>query len=142
MLRVRQQCTDYAQNTQTDTKTDIIRNDLEAKKLAAAVMVVHKGSITKVPLENILYFETGEKKVFAALKSGKYEIKQRLFELEEMLSEKDFFRISRSTLINMKRTVGYKNGFNRTLLAVLSTKEELHVSRMYGESFKKRLAES
>ena len=32
--------------------------------------------------------------------------------------------------------------FNRTLLAVLSTKEELHVSRMYGESFKKRLAES
>ena len=142
MLRVRQQCTDHAANTTADIKTDVIRNDIDAKKLAAAVMVVNKGSITKVPLENILYFETGEKKVFAALKSGKYEIKQRLFELEEMLSEKDFFRISRSTLINMKRTVGYKNGFNRTLLAVLSTKEELHVSRMYGESFKKRLAES
>ena len=142
MLRIRQQHTECAQSRPDDIKTDVSRHDTDTKKSAAAVMVVNKGSITKVSLENILYFESGEKKVFAALKSGKYEIKQRLFELEEMLSEKDFFRISRSTLINMKRTVGYKNGFNRTLLAVLSTKEELHVSRMYGESFKKRLAES
>lgn len=142
MLRIRQQYTEYAQSQKNDAKPDVSRHDTDTKKSAAAVMVINKGSITKVPLENILYFESGEKKVFAALKSGKYEIKQRLFELEEMLSEKDFFRISRSTLINMKRTVGYKNGFNRTLLAVLSTKEELHVSRMYGESFKKKLAES
>lgn len=141
ILRVRQNSTESDKLRHSEVQIDLLPQGADAKKMAAAIMVINKGSMTKVPLENILYFESGEKKVYAAMKSGKYEIKQRLFELEEMLAEKNFLRISRSVIINMNKTVGYKNGFNRTLLAVLSNKEELHVSRTYGDSFKKKLEE-
>ena len=141
ILRIRQQLKKPETMVSAAVPTNFVTHDIDTKKLSATIMVVNNGSITKVPLENILYFESGEKKVFAALKSGKYEIKQRLFELEEMLTEKNFFRISRSVIINMNKTVGYKNGFNRSLLAVLSNKEELLVSRTHGTSFKKKLLE-
>jgi DNA-binding LytR/AlgR family response regulator len=100
---------------------------------------MHNSSMTRVPVENVLYFESCEKKVFAAMKNGKYEIKQRLFELEELLISKNFFRISRSVLVNMNKTVGYKVDFDRSLLAVMSDKEELRVSRTNKEAFKQRL---
>lgn len=121
--------------------TELITPGIDNRRSSATIMVLHNGSMTKVPLENIMYFESCDKKVFAAMKNGKYEIKQRLFELEDILAERDFFRISRSVIVNMKKTVGYKTGFNRTLIAVLSNKEELHVSRTNGESFKKKLEE-
>jgi len=37
--------------------------------------------------------------------------------------------------------VGYKTGFNRALVAVLSNREELSVSRTNSESFKKKMEE-
>ncbi len=140
ILRVRSGSVYSEEPRQTETQAELTV-PADNKKSSATIMVLHNGSMTKVPLENIMYFESCEKKVFAAMKNGKYEIKQRLFELEDILAERDFFRISRSVIVNMKKTVGYKTGFNRTLIAVLSNKEELHVSRTNGESFKKKLAE-
>ena len=126
---------------QTEQPADLLTANLDLKKTAAAVLVMHNGSMTKVPLENVLYFEAFEKRVFAALKSGKYEIKQRICELEDMLNGRKFIRISRSVLVNMNKVVGYKTGFDRTLLAVLSDKEELRVSRTHSDNFKKNLEE-
>ena len=126
---------------QPEQPADLLTANLDLKKTAAAVLVMHNGSMTKVPLENVLYFEAFEKRVFAALKSGKYEIKQRICELEDMLNGRKFIRISRSVLVNMNKVVGYKTGFDRTLLAVLSDKEELRVSRTHSDNFKKNLEE-
>ena len=122
-----------------EPKPECVSRAVEAKKTSATILVIRNGSMTKVPLENVLYFEAYEKRVFAALKTGKYEIKQRLFELEELLEDKNFFRISRFVLVNMDKAVGYKIGFDRGLLAVMANKEELRVSRMHCEEFKKRL---
>ena len=143
ILRVRQQAeTEQLQVfPAAEPSADLLSANLDLKKSAAAVLVMHNGSMTKVPLENVLYFEAFEKRVFAALKSGKYEIKQRICELEDMLNGRQFIRISRSVLVNMNKVVGYKTSFDRTLLAVLSDKEELRVSRKHCEDFKKNLEE-
>lgn len=126
---------------QPNVQAELIHPGIDNKKASATIMVINNGSMTKVPLENVLYFESCEKKVFAAMKNGKFEIKQRLFELEDILTDRDFFRISRSIIVNMKKTVGYKTGFNRALVAVLSNREELSVSRTNSESFKKKMEE-
>lgn len=139
ILRVRQQNQEAEKLRNSEAYSESVQPSADMKKTAATIMVMHNGSMTKVPLENVLYFESYEKKVFAAMKNGKYEIKQRLFELEELLTKKNFFRISRSVLVNMDKTVGYKVGFDRTLLAVMTDKEELRVSRTNKEEFKHRL---
>lgn len=139
LLRIRQAVDTSDNIKKTESYTEQIHSDNTHKKPSATIMVMHNGSMTKAPLENVLYFESYEKKVFAAMKNGKYEIKQRLFEMEEMLTNKNFFRISRSVIVNMDKTVGYKVGFDRALLAVMSDKEELRVSRTNKEEFKQRL---
>ena len=140
ILRVRENTAERLQ-PEGDVPADLIGSNIDLKK-SAAILVLHNGSMTKVPLEHVLYFEAYEKKVFAALKSGKYEIRQRLCELEDMLEGRNFSRISRSVLVNMERVVGYKTGFDRTLLAVLSDKEELRVSRNHTEDFKKQMEQT
>lgn len=139
ILRVRQNAAALRASRAAEQPADLLSANLDLKRSAAAILVVHNGSMTKVPLENVLYFEAYEKKVFAALKSGKYEIKQRICELEDMLEGRNFIRISRSILVNMKRVVGYRTGNDRTLTAVLADKQELRVSRMHSEDFKKQL---
>jgi DNA-binding LacI/PurR family transcriptional regulator len=142
ILRIRQAQKKAGVSMYAEPPAKTLQSDKDIKKQTATIMVMHNGSMTKVPIENILYFESYEKKVFAAMKSGRYEIKQRLFEMEEMLTNMNFFRISRSVLVNMNKTVGYKLDFDRALLAVMSDKEELRVSRTNKEEFKQRLERS
>lgn len=139
LLRVRQQLHTSDSTAPALPGTEAVPAERIDNKPAAKILVMHNSSMTRVPVENVLYFESCEKKVFAAMKNGKYEIKQRLFELEELLISKNFFRISRSVLVNMDKTVGYKVDFDRSLLAVMSDKEELRVSRTNKEAFKQRL---
>ena len=139
ILNVRQQLPPAEETRSVPAQTDVVPTVSEVKTPSATILVMHNSSMTKVHLENVLYFESYEKKVFAAMKNGKYEIKQRLFELEEQLTHKNFFRISRSVLVNMNKAVGYKVEPDRSILAVMSDREELRVSRTNKEEFKQRL---
>ena len=139
ILNVRQQLPPAEETRSVPAQTDVAPTVSEVKTPSATILVMHNSSMTKVHLENVLYFESYEKKVFAAMKNGKYEIKQRLFELEKQLTHKNFFRISRSVLVNMDKTVGYKVEPDRSILAVMSDREELRVSRTNKEEFKQRL---
>ncbi len=141
ILAVRQNTvTSEPQMEQDETEDEIFSVKQDAKKAVASIFVIKEGSMHKVLVDNILYFESFDKRVYAALKSGKYEVKQRLFEIEELLAEKNFYRISKSILANMDKVVGYKTATDRTLCAMLVNKDELRVSRNYMEDFKKKLA--
>ncbi len=122
-----------------DQTADVLTSNLDLKRSAASVLVIYNGSMTRVPLDNVLYFEACEKRVFAALKSGKYEIKQRLRELEDMLEGRRFIRISRAVLVNMGKVVGFRTCQDRTLIAVMSNKEELRVSRLHTDNFRREM---
>ncbi|MBE6879816.1 MAG: hypothetical protein E7490_03130 [Ruminococcaceae bacterium] len=98
------------------------------------------GVMCKVVVENILYFEAINSKIHIALKSGKYEIKQKLFEIEEQLNTRGFVRISKSMVLNMKKVVNFRPGPDRTIIVTLSNNEEIKVSRKYVEDFKSRLS--
>ncbi len=98
------------------------------------------GVMCKVVIENILYFVALNSKIHIALKSGKYEIKQKLFEIEEQLKTRGFVRISKSMVLNMKKVVNFRPGPDRTIIVTLSNNEEIKVSRKYVEDFKERLS--
>lgn len=101
-----------------------------------ALYIKKDGVLTKVTSDNILYFEAFDKKVFVTLKSGSFEVKSTITELEEKLESSGFMRISKSILLNTTRVTGIKVEKDRTLLALLITKQSVRVSRKYAEAFK------
>ena len=101
---------------------------------------VQKGnSLHKVSLDSILLFETEDRKTIAVMKSGRYEIKKTLSQLEELLAEKNFLRISKSTLVNLDKVISITPDADRTLLATLVGKIAVRVSRKNANLFKEKM---
>lgn len=84
-----------------------------------------------VNLLDVLYFESVDNRTFLYTEDDVLEIKQRLYELEMILSDKDFIRISKSQIININRVKSLKPEINRTILATMCNGEQLYISRKY-----------
>lgn len=80
---------------------------------------------------NILYFESVDKKTFIYTKEQVLESPLRLYEVESKLSDHDFFRASKSTIINMSKIEKLTPKLNGKLEVLLENNEKLIVSRQY-----------
>lgn len=88
---------------------------------------------------DVLYFESVDNHTFLYTQDDVMEIKQRLYELEEILSDKDFIRISKSIIVNINKIKSLKPEINRTILVTMCNGEFLHISRKYVQSVRKLL---
>ena len=88
---------------------------------------------------DILYFESVDEKVFAYDESEVYQIRHRLYELDNMLNNAGFSRISISVIVNRRKIVHFKSSFNGRLEAQLTNGEKLLVSRSYVKELKQAL---
>ena len=97
------------------------------------------GKIELLDQENIirLYAENG--KMFAKLDQATYQIRLRLYELEERLDNDKFVRISNSEIVNLKRVKGLDLSFVGTICMELENGEVSYVSRRYVSKIKKKL---
>ena len=68
-----------------------------------------------------------------------YETRHKLYELEEMLQEKRFLRVSKSTLLNLMKVSSIKPALNSRFTAVLFSGEQIVISRKYVPALKKTL---
>lgn len=84
-----------------------------------------------VPLNEIYYMESVDKKGFIYTKSEVYQSTHRLLELEKMLPSSGFVRVSRSAIINVEMLKGIKNLPNSKLEAILINDERICVNRNY-----------
>ena len=93
-----------------------------------------------VNLSEVLYFESVDNHTFLYTQEDVMEIKQRLYELEEILSDKDFVRISKSLIVNINKIRSLKPELNRTILVTLCNGELLYISRKYVPFVRKLLS--
>ena len=96
-----------------------------------SVMGKKYGAIHKIALENIYYFESVDDKIFAYCEVDVYEVSYKLYELEHMVSEYSFARISKSVIINIDKIKSIKPQFNGRFEAILLNEERQIVSRHY-----------
>ena len=101
--------------------------------------VYQEGNIHLVEPQEIYYFETVDQKVFVYCKNEVYEIRSRIYELEEMLAGKDFFRASKSVLLNLNVIKSLSPAFNGRFEAVLKNGEHVIISRQYVSLLKEKL---
>ena len=84
-----------------------------------------------------IYAEEG--KVFARTERGLYQIRLRLYEVEERMDNGKFVRISNSEIVNLKKVKSLDLSFVGTICMELSNGEVSYVSRRYVSKIKKVL---
>jgi len=87
----------------------------------------------------ILYIDTVDKKTFFYTKIDVYETPLKLYELEEQLMASDFFRASKSLIINFNQIKSLKSDIDGRILVTMNNGEKLFVSRQYAITIKKKL---
>lgn len=97
------------------------------------------GGVVKLEPCDIFYFESVDNKVYAYCEKNVYEVKQKLYELEETYDHSDFVRISKAMIVNVSRINKIVPMFNGRLEAVLANDEKVVISRQYVPDLKKKL---
>ena len=94
-----------------------------------------------VDVSKILFFETDGEKIYGHTSEEAYEVRQKLYELEEILPIA-FCRISKSTIVNTKQIYSIEKSFSGTsTVNFYQTHKQVHVSRHYYQLLKERLKE-
>ena len=96
-------------------------------------------SIQMVPTREILYFDATDNHVFAYTKGNCYDTRKKLFEIEELLSESSFLRISKNAIVNIRAIDHLSPEFNGRFIASLKNGEDIISSRGYVPELKKKL---
>jgi len=88
----------------------------------------------------VLYVDTVDKKTFLYTNNDVYEAPQRLYELEAHLSKNDFFRASKSSIINFNKIKSLQTDpLAGRINVVLENGERLVVSKQYAAFIKNKL---
>lgn len=87
----------------------------------------------------VLYFESVDKKTYAYTKTQVYNISSTLAELENKIEGESFVRINKSTIVNLYKVISIKADLNMRTIVTLVNKEKLIITRHYNKLFKKRL---
>lgn len=93
----------------------------------------------EIAVTDVFYFESVDNKSFIYTKDKVYEARQKLYELEEILSQKHFLRVSKSTLLNLMKVSAIKPALNSRFTAVLFSGEQVVISRKYVPALKSAL---
>ena len=110
---------------------------LQAEKLR--LNAYSDDGITISDPKDVYYFEAVDNKVFAYCEKQVYEVRKKLYELEEALISTDFLRISKSTIMDLSKVAHLSAAFNGRLEAKLKNGEKLIISRQYVPNLKKKL---
>jgi len=97
---------------------------------------VYNDRIYQFKLENVFYFEAVDERVFAYTKEKVYELKIRLYELENAYSDKYFIRCSKSFIINLMRLESISPALNGRFTAHMKSGEKIIISRQYVPALK------
>ncbi|AME09892.1 DNA-binding protein [Gemella sp. oral taxon 928] len=95
-----------------------------------------------ISLKEILFFDTDMNKVYAHTKNDFFEVKFKLYELEEIIPNY-FFRASKSTIINLKLILSLEKSFSGSSSAsFINSNKKTHISRHYYKILKEKLKET
>ena len=90
-----------------------------------------------VDLKDILYFESVDSKTFIYTKERVLTAELKLYEIEKKLSEKNFFRCSKSVVVNLGKIIKLKPEISRNIIATLDNGEAVVISRRYVSELKR-----
>lgn len=98
--------------------------------------ILQEQKMKRFLLSDVYYFEALDEKVFAYTKEQVYEIKMRLYEVEENYATQHFIRCSKSVVMNLMRLESISPAMNGRFFAHMQNGEKLMISRQYAPKLK------
>lgn len=131
--------------TEAEATIRCSRIDGEVQKIIDLIQNIDKflivqkdGATEKIRFNNICYFESVDELTFVYTEKTVYRCKEKLYELEELLEDSSFVRVSKSCILNIDYLESVKAVFNGKLEALLSNGEKVIINRHYVSAFKKK----
>ena len=93
----------------------------------------------QVRIEDVLYFEAVDGRVFAYTADDFYEIKCRLYQVEEKMTRKCMQRASKTTIVNSDHIISVRTALNGRLYVKMENDEEILVTRKYAKEISEYL---
>lgn len=91
-------------------------------------------------VDKILFFETDQNKVYAHTATDAYEVRHKLYELEDLLPSY-FLRVSKSTILNTRKVFGLtKNITASSKVDFAGSQKSVYVSRNFYKPLKEMLS--
>lgn len=122
---------------EVDDEINEIVNKLKTPPLI--VLGYQNDRVHRIKLSDIYYFEAVDGKVFSYCKDSVFEVKQKLYELENLCKGKNCFRASKSTILNIAKISSIYPSISGRFQAVLDNGERAVISRQYVPVLKKML---
>ena len=115
-----------------------LSQDIE-KMIDMQISAERNGETYILDANQILYIEAVERKTFIYTETDMYESELKLYEVEEQLLERDFLRISKQSIVNLRMIKSLKADINRKIKLTLKNGEQIMVSRMYADELRAKL---
>ena len=121
-----------------------LNNDIERmvammRMIDMQIAVRRDNETVLLDTDKILYVEAVDRKTFVYTNTETYESELRLYELEQELVERDFLRISKQSIVNLRKIKSLKTDVNRKIRITLQNGEQIVVSRMYSDELRRKL---
>lgn len=88
---------------------------------------------------DVLYIEAVDRNTFVYTRDDSYESDLKLYEMEQELLNQDFIRVSKQSILNLRKVKSLKADINRKIRVTLVNGEQIVVSRMYADELRTRL---
>lgn len=95
----------------------------------------------RIRIEDILYFEAVGELVFVYLETQIYEVKLRLYQIEDRLRGANILRASKSVLVNLEHILSVRPALNGRLYARMENGEDILISRNYAKQIARHIME-
>lgn len=103
------------------------------------ISVENSRGVKRVSVDTIEYFEAFENEVFALIGKERFYVLEKLYVLEQTLTQKNFVRVSKSYLVNIAHIEYIRPMLNSKLKLIMTNKDSVEVNRTYVKSFKERM---
>ena len=132
--------TDIGVDIHVPSLTPEVEKIISLMRMMDMQIAVRKGDETVLlDVGEILYIEAVERNTFIYTEKETYESALKLYEFEQQLSEKDFIRISKQSILNLRKVKSLRSDINRKIRVTLVNDEQIIVSRMYSDELRNRL---
>ena len=131
-------------DTEVIIRAPHLNNDIERivammRMIDMQIAVRKDNETVLLDTDKILYVEAVDRKTFVYTNVDTYESELKLYELEQQLIERDFLRISKQSIVNLRKIKSLKTDVNRKIRITLQNGEQIVVSRMYSDELRRKL---
>jgi DNA-binding LytR/AlgR family response regulator len=125
-------------NKKDEEVAEILRNLQEIDTKLHNINGYLDNTVYSLSTEDILFFETNDRNVYAHTKDNAFLIHYRLYELEENLPD-NFLRVSKSSILNVDEVKSLTQSVMGNLIQFRDSYKQIYVSRRFLKKLKLKL---